>query len=112
VTIPLLTSPTEVSTPVSQRTIFIPIYRKRGEKKREEMNSQYGCTTETPNGRHGLLHLPDAANAAAVHLNLEPEAPGRLLWMEEPNPSVTPGDVEKRISRGTRRWRSPSLPPW
>jgi hypothetical protein len=32
--------------------------------------------------------------------------------MEEPNPSVTPGDVEKRISRGTRRWISPSLPPW
>jgi hypothetical protein len=54
-----------------------------------------------PDGRHGLIHLPDATNKATLHLNLEPELLGHLTRIEEPNHYVT--SVQKRTNRGIRR---------
>lgn len=65
-------------------------------EKEKEINSQHRCTPETPDGRHGLLDFLDAANAAALHLDLERESPGPLLWIEEPNPSVTPDEKNQQ----------------
>lgn len=45
--------------------------------KREE--SERLCTTETSDGGHRLLDLPDAPHAPALHVDLEPETPGSLL---------------------------------